>query len=46
MIELAATSTIAEGRVPWGLGGHIDGAEQIRTVAATTGVEELLARGR
>ncbi|GIF67293.1 beta-N-acetylhexosaminidase [Asanoa ishikariensis] len=44
VIELAATSTIAEGRVPWGLAGHVNGVEQIRTVAATTGADELLAR--
>ncbi|MEV4538460.1 glycoside hydrolase family 3 N-terminal domain-containing protein [Asanoa sp. NPDC049518] len=44
VIELAATSTIAEGRVPWGLRGHVDGVEQIRAVAATTGADELLAR--
>ncbi|MEV0715052.1 glycoside hydrolase family 3 N-terminal domain-containing protein [Asanoa sp. NPDC050611] len=44
VVELAATSTIAEGRVPWGLRGHVDGAEQIRAVAANTGADELLAR--
>jgi beta-N-acetylhexosaminidase len=44
VVELAATSTIAEGRVPWGLRPHIDGAEQIRAVAATTRPDELLAR--
>ncbi|MEV4621323.1 glycoside hydrolase family 3 N-terminal domain-containing protein [Asanoa sp. NPDC049573] len=44
VIELAATSSIAEGRVPWGLGEHVDGAETIRAVAATTGADELLAR--
>jgi beta-N-acetylhexosaminidase len=44
VIELAATSSIAEGRVPWGLAGHVDGAETIRAVAATTRADELLAR--
>lgn len=44
VIELAATSTIAEGRVPWGLGPHLDGAEQVRVVAATTTADELLAQ--
>ena len=33
--QLSATSTIAEGRVPWGLGPHLNGTEQIRVVAAS-----------
>jgi len=44
LVELAATSTIAEGRVPWGLGPHVDGREQLRVVATTTTPDELLAR--
>ncbi|MDG4823412.1 glycoside hydrolase family 3 N-terminal domain-containing protein [Asanoa sp. WMMD1127] len=44
VVELATTSTIAEGRVPWGLRDHVDGVEQIRAVAATTGADELVAR--
>ncbi|HEV7707954.1 MAG TPA: glycoside hydrolase family 3 N-terminal domain-containing protein [Asanoa sp.] len=44
VIELAATSSIAEGRVPWGLAEHVDGAETIRAVAATTSADEVLAR--
>ena len=40
-----ATSTIAEGRVPWGLGPHLDGTEQIRVVAGDDRrADELLAR--
>jgi beta-N-acetylhexosaminidase len=48
VIELSATSTIAEGKVPWGLGPHLNGTgsgtEQIRVVAATSSAEEILAR--
>ncbi len=44
VIELSATSTIAEGRVPWGLGPHLNGTEQIRVVAASSSADEILAR--
>ncbi|GAA1876120.1 glycoside hydrolase family 3 N-terminal domain-containing protein [Asanoa iriomotensis] len=44
VVELAATSSIAEGRVPWGLRPHVEGVEQIRAVAASTGADDLLAR--
>ncbi|RIV40595.1 glycoside hydrolase family 3 protein [Micromonospora radicis] len=33
VVQLHATSTMAEGRVPWGLGPHLDGVEQIRVAA-------------
>ncbi|MEO3777122.1 glycoside hydrolase family 3 N-terminal domain-containing protein [Micromonospora sp. B11E3] len=36
VVQLHATSTIAEGRVPWGLGPHLAGLEEIRVVAAET----------
>ena len=48
VIELSATSTIAEGKVPWGLGPHLNGTgsgtEQMRVVAAASSPEEILAR--
>nr|WP_205808642.1 glycoside hydrolase family 3 protein [Micromonospora sp. HNM0581] len=34
VVHLHADSTIAEGRVPWGLGPHLGGTEQVRVVAA------------
>ncbi|MFV2111648.1 glycoside hydrolase family 3 N-terminal domain-containing protein [Micromonospora sp. LOL_025] len=37
VVQLHAASTIAEGRVPWGLGPHLDGAEELRVVATETG---------
>ncbi|RLK23127.1 beta-N-acetylhexosaminidase [Micromonospora sp. M71_S20] len=37
IVQLHAASTIAEGRVPWGLGPHLDGAEELRVVATETG---------
>ncbi|MEU4641703.1 glycoside hydrolase family 3 N-terminal domain-containing protein [Micromonospora sp. NPDC023814] len=36
VVQLHAASTIAEGRVPWGLGPHLDGVEELRVVAAET----------
>ncbi|MEV7328819.1 glycoside hydrolase family 3 N-terminal domain-containing protein [Micromonospora sp. NPDC093244] len=36
VVQLHTESTIAEGRVPWGLGPHLDGIEEIRVVAAET----------
>ncbi|GIJ40867.1 glycoside hydrolase family 3 protein [Micromonospora andamanensis] len=44
VVHLHATSTIAEGRVPWGLGPHLNGAEQIRVVAAETDPADLRRR--
>lgn len=43
VVQLHATATIAEGRVPWGLGPHLDGLEEIRVVAAETTPEHLRA---
>ncbi len=34
VVQVHAASTIAEGRVPWGLGPHLNGTEEIRVVAA------------
>ncbi|SCG71627.1 beta-N-acetylhexosaminidase [Micromonospora echinaurantiaca] len=36
VVQLHAAATIAEGRVPWGLGPHLAEAEEIRVVAAET----------
>ncbi|MFI2649828.1 glycoside hydrolase family 3 N-terminal domain-containing protein [Micromonospora fulviviridis] len=41
VVQVHATSTIAEGRVPWGLGPHLAGAEEVRAVAGETDPEEL-----
>ncbi|MEW2374496.1 glycoside hydrolase family 3 N-terminal domain-containing protein [Micromonospora sp. NPDC047812] len=41
VVQLHAASTIAEGRVPWGLGPHLDGAEELRVVATETGPAAL-----
>ncbi|GGR71866.1 sugar hydrolase [Micromonospora fulviviridis] len=41
VVQVHATSTIAEGRVPWGLGPHLAGAEVVRAVAGETDPEEL-----
>lgn len=48
VVQLVSSSTIAEGRVPWGLGPHLDGTEQLPLVAAETDPETLakLADGR
>ncbi|WFE30798.1 glycoside hydrolase family 3 N-terminal domain-containing protein [Solwaraspora sp. WMMD791] len=48
VVQLTAGSTIAEGRVPWGLGPHLDGTTQLRVVAAGTTADEIaaLAAGR
>jgi beta-N-acetylhexosaminidase len=43
VVQLESSSTIAEGRVPWGLGPHITGAEQMRAVAAETTAGALVA---
>jgi beta-N-acetylhexosaminidase len=41
VVQLLSASTIAEGRVPWGLGPHLDSAEQLRVVAADTEATSL-----
>ncbi|MEH0981016.1 glycoside hydrolase family 3 N-terminal domain-containing protein [Micromonospora sp. CPCC 205556] len=48
VVQLHAASTIAEGRVPWGLGPHLDGLEEVRIVATETDPAALgrLAEGR
>ncbi|MEV2239867.1 glycoside hydrolase family 3 N-terminal domain-containing protein [Micromonospora sp. NPDC049891] len=44
VVQLHASSTIAEGRVPWGLGPHLNRTEQIRVVAAETDPADLRRR--
>ncbi|MFI7079966.1 glycoside hydrolase family 3 protein [Micromonospora sp. NPDC049903] len=44
VVQLHARSTIAEGRVPWGLGPHLDGTEEIRVVATEADPETLRRR--
>ncbi|WP_446213044.1 glycoside hydrolase family 3 protein [Micromonospora sp. IBSANI012] len=48
VVQLHATATMAEGRVPWGLGPHLDGLEEVRVVATETDAAALgrLADGR
>lgn len=41
VVQLVSSSTIAEGRVPWGLGPHINGAEQMRVVVTETDAAAL-----
>ncbi|RLP92877.1 glycoside hydrolase family 3 protein [Micromonospora sp. BL4] len=36
VVQLHTESTIAEGRVPWGLGPHLNGVQEIRVIAAET----------
>jgi beta-N-acetylhexosaminidase len=44
VVQLVARSTIAEGPVPWGLGPHINGTEQVRVAAAEAVAADLLTR--
>ncbi|MFE9202117.1 glycoside hydrolase family 3 N-terminal domain-containing protein [Micromonospora sp. NPDC007230] len=44
VVQVHATSTIAEGRVPWGLGPHLARAEEVRAVAGKTDPDELRRR--
>jgi beta-N-acetylhexosaminidase len=44
VVQLESESSIAVGRVPWGLGPHLDGTEQIRVVPAEAGAQALLSR--
>ncbi|MEH0845552.1 glycoside hydrolase family 3 N-terminal domain-containing protein [Micromonospora sp. CPCC 205711] len=48
VVQLHTASTIAEGRVPWGLGPHLAAAEEVRVIAAETDPIALgqLAAGR
>ncbi|MEV0155127.1 glycoside hydrolase family 3 N-terminal domain-containing protein [Micromonospora sp. NPDC050686] len=48
VVQLHAAATIAEGRVPWGLGPHLGDAEEVRVVATEADPEALrrLAGGR
>ncbi|SCL29332.1 beta-N-acetylhexosaminidase [Micromonospora nigra] len=41
VVQLHAASTIAEGRVPWGLGPHLADTEQVRVVATETDAAAL-----
>ncbi|MET7421583.1 glycoside hydrolase family 3 N-terminal domain-containing protein [Dactylosporangium sp. NPDC005555] len=43
IVQLESESSIAAGRVPWGLGPHVNGTEQVRVVADRTAAEELRA---
>jgi beta-N-acetylhexosaminidase len=43
VVQVHATSTIAEGRVPWGLGPHLAGAAVVRVVAGEIDPDELRA---
>ncbi|MBM0274263.1 glycoside hydrolase family 3 protein, partial [Micromonospora sp. STR1s_6] len=36
VVQLHTESTMAEGRVPWGLGPHLDGVPEIRVIATET----------
>ncbi|BCJ58111.1 glycoside hydrolase family 3 N-terminal domain-containing protein [Micromonospora endophytica] len=44
VVQVHADATIAEGRVPWGLGPHLNGTEQIRVVAAEVDPQEVRRR--
>ncbi|MFC0530045.1 glycoside hydrolase family 3 N-terminal domain-containing protein [Phytohabitans kaempferiae] len=44
VVQLVASSTIAEGPVPWGLGPHINGTEQVRVAATEATAADLLTR--
>ncbi|MFF3865498.1 glycoside hydrolase family 3 protein [Micromonospora sp. NPDC001898] len=41
VVQLHTASTIVEERVPWGLGPHLAGLEELRVVAAETDVASL-----
>lgn len=42
VVQLHATSTIAEGKVPWGLGPHLRDAGHLYVAADETSVDELI----
>ncbi|MET0419703.1 MAG: glycoside hydrolase family 3 protein, partial [Actinoplanes sp.] len=44
VVQLVSGYSIAEGRVPWGLAPHLDGAEQVEVVAAEASPEALTDR--
>lgn len=44
VVTLEYGPSIAEGRVPWGLGPHLDGTEQITVAPGDASPEELIAR--
>ncbi|GAA3301444.1 glycoside hydrolase family 3 protein [Dactylosporangium vinaceum] len=44
IVQLESESSIAAGRVPWGLGPHVNGTEQIRVVAAQADLAALRTR--
>jgi beta-N-acetylhexosaminidase len=44
VVQLESESSIAAGRVPWGLGPHINGTEQVRVVADQANPEALRAQ--
>ncbi|WP_117209288.1 glycoside hydrolase family 3 N-terminal domain-containing protein [Allorhizocola rhizosphaerae] len=48
VVQLYASHTIAEGRVPWGLAPHMNGTPQMAVVASETSAEALIeaAQGR
>ncbi|PWR08690.1 glycoside hydrolase [Micromonospora acroterricola] len=41
VVQLHTESTMAEGRVPWGLGPHLDGVQEVRVIAAETDTATL-----
>ncbi len=43
LVQLEAPITFAEGRAPWGLAPHVNGAEYLRVVAGDIAPEQLLA---
>jgi beta-N-acetylhexosaminidase len=46
VVQLEAAITFAEGRVPWGLAPHVEGAEYLRVTAGEVDPETLLAAAR
>ncbi|MGC5029397.1 glycoside hydrolase family 3 N-terminal domain-containing protein [Micromonospora sp. DT229] len=44
VVQVHARSTVVQGRVPWGLGPHLDGTELVEVVAAESDPEELRRR--
>jgi beta-N-acetylhexosaminidase len=42
VVQIESATTLAQGRVPWGLGAHVNGAEYLRVVAGEVSVEALL----
>ncbi|MEU1679122.1 glycoside hydrolase family 3 N-terminal domain-containing protein [Micromonospora zamorensis] len=41
VVQLHTESTIAEGRVPWGLGPHLSGVQELRVIATETDPSRL-----